>query len=211
MPESNPFEMLIITMKNPAVTPVHPRPKTIKPLATLLLGDTDSPATTTGSLGVLTTDTETPVVSETAVGTDLLEALKILTELGVDTVGQDVRVLAVNNVALSVEEPGGDLVLCGVLDDRHNTLELFGGKLTSTAVEYSLVFSKNSSNSTFSSSFFSPEKLVLMGVFSYRLFRSTSAFLQTKLEYRRPTPLILVKAYITFCLPSTLVFRRRKI
>lgn len=46
---------------------------------------------------------------------------------------------------------------------------------------------------------------------SYRLFRSTSAFLQTKLEYRRPTPLILVKAYITFCLPSTLVFRRRKI
>lgn len=196
-------------MKNPAVTPVHPRPKTIKPLTTLLLGDTDSPATTTGSLGVLTTDTETPVVSETAVGTDLLEALKIITELGVDTVGQDVRVLAVNNVALSVEEPGGDLVLCGVLDDRHNTLELFGGELTSTAVKYSLVFQ----NSSYSTSFhgFCQKKLVLMGVFSYRLFRSTSAFLQTKLEYRRPTPLILVKAYITFCLPSTLVFRRRKI
>jgi len=48
-------------------------------------------------------------------------------------------------------------------------------------------------------------------VLAYRLFRSTSAFLQTRLEYRRPTPLILVKAYITFCLPSTLVFRRRKI
>lgn len=46
---------------------------------------------------------------------------------------------------------------------------------------------------------------------SYRLFRSTSAFLQTKLEYRRPTPLILVRAYMTFCLPSTLVLRRRKI
>jgi hypothetical protein len=42
-----------------------------------------------------------------------------------------------------------------------------------------------------------------------RLDRSTSAFLQTKLEYRRPTPLILVKAYMTFCLPSTLVFNRR--
>lgn len=122
-------------MKNPAVTPVHPRPKTIKPLTTLLLGDTDSPAATTGSLGVLTTDTEAPVVSETAVGADLLEALKILTELGVDAVGQDVRVLAVNNVALSVEEPARDLVLCGVLDDRHNTLELFGGKLTSTAAK----------------------------------------------------------------------------
>lgn len=144
--------MLIITMKNPAVTPVHPRPKTIKPLATLLLGDTDSPAATAGSLGVLTTDTETPVVSETAVGADLLEALEILTELGVDTVGQDVRVLAVNNVALSVEEPGRDLVLCGVLDDRHNTLELFGGKLTSTAAKYSLV-PNNSSISILVSSF----------------------------------------------------------
>ena len=37
-----------------------------------------------------------------------------------------------------------------------------------------------------------------------------SAFLQTKLEYRRPTPLILVKAYMTFCFPSTLVLRRRR-
>ena len=42
---------------------------------------------------------------------------------------------------------------------------------------------------------------------SYRLFRSTSAFLQTKLEYRRPTPLIFVKAYITFCLPVPIVKR----
>ena len=46
---------------------------------------------------------------------------------------------------------------------------------------------------------------------AYRLLKSTSAFLQTKLEYRRPTPLIFVKAYMIFCLPSTLVLRRRRI
>lgn len=45
---------------------------------------------------------------------------------------------------------------------------------------------------------------------TYRLFKSTSAFLQTKLEYRRPTPLILVKAYMIFCFPSTFVLRRRR-
>src|SRR5271154_1503368 len=45
---------------------------------------------------------------------------------------------------------------------------------------------------------------------AYRLVKSTSAFLQTKLEYLRPTPLILVKAYMIFCLPSTLVLRRRR-
>lgn len=38
-------------------------------------------------------------------GADLLEALEIVTELGVDTVGEDLVVLAVNNITLSVEEP----------------------------------------------------------------------------------------------------------
>lgn len=104
-----------------------------KPL--LLLADTDGPATTTSGLGVLATDTEAPVVTETTVSADLLEALEILTELGVDTVGEDLVVLAVDNVALSVEEPGGDLVLGGVLDDGDNALELFRGKLTGAVVE----------------------------------------------------------------------------
>ena len=101
-------------------------------LTTLLLGDTDGAATATGSLGVLSTDTETPVVTETTVGANLLEALEIVTELGVDAVGEDLVVLAVNNVALSVEEPGWDLVLGWVLDDGDDALELFGSKLTGT-------------------------------------------------------------------------------
>jgi hypothetical protein len=130
MPESNPLEMLK-KMEIPAVTPVHPKPTRIKCLTTLLLGDTDGPATATGGLGVLTTDTETPVVSETTVGADLLEALEILTELGVDTVGEDVGVLAIDDIALSVDEPGRDLVLGGVLEDGDDSLELFGGELTS--------------------------------------------------------------------------------
>lgn len=74
-------------------------------LTTLLLGDTDSPAATTGGLGVLAADAQAPVVSETTVGADLLQALEIITELGVDTVGEDLVVLAVDNVALSVKEP----------------------------------------------------------------------------------------------------------
>jgi hypothetical protein len=66
------------------------------------------------------------------------------------------------------------------LDDGDDALEFFGGEFTGAG------------------------ELVIDGVssVSYRLLRSTSAFLQTKLEYRRPTPLILVKAYMTFCLPA---------
>lgn len=83
---------------------------------------------------MLATDTQAPVVAETAVGADLLQALKVLTELAVQAVGNNLRVLAVGDVALSVQEPRGDLVLSGGLEDGDDTLELFGGEFTS-AVE----------------------------------------------------------------------------
>lgn len=108
----------------------------------LLLADTDGASTTTGGLGVLTADTETPVVTETTVGADLLQALEILTDLAVEGVGDDLGVLAIGDVALSVEEPGGDLVLGGGLEDSDDTLELFGGEFTSTVrdIKVNLVF-----------------------------------------------------------------------
>jgi hypothetical protein len=98
----------------------------------LLLGDTDDATTTTSGLGVLTTDTDAPVVTETTVSADLLETLQVLTELVVKTVGQELSVLAIDKVLLSVEEPLGDLVLGGVLHDGDKTLELFVGELTSS-------------------------------------------------------------------------------
>lgn len=104
----------------------------------LLLADTDGASAAASSLGVLTTDTETPVVTQTTVGADLLQALKILTELAVQTVGQNLGVLAIDDIALSVEEPGGDLVLGGVLEDGDDTLEFFGGELTSALAQINI-------------------------------------------------------------------------
>jgi len=71
-------------------------------------------------------------MTETTMSTDLLQAFQIITELGVDTVGENLRVLAIDDIALTIEEPGGDLVLGGVLDDGDDSLEFFGGKLAST-------------------------------------------------------------------------------
>ena len=70
---------------------------------------------------------------QTTVGADLLQSLEIVTELAVDAVGEDLVVLAVHDVALTVEEPRGDLVLGWVLDDGDDTLELFGGEFTGAA------------------------------------------------------------------------------
>lgn len=74
----------------------------------------------------MTTDTETPVVADTSVSADLLEALNVVTELGLDTVGQQLRVLAVDNVLLPVEEPVGDLERGRVLQDLDQALTAAG-------------------------------------------------------------------------------------
>lgn len=72
-------------------------------------------------------------------GTDLLQTLQILTELALHVVGENLRVLSVDDVALSVEEPGWDLVLGRVLDDGHDALEFFGGDFSGAVVIHSLV------------------------------------------------------------------------
>jgi len=110
-------------------------PKKPNNLTTLLLGHTDGTAATARRLGVLAANAEAPVVTETTVRADLLQALQVITELRVDTVGEDLRVLAVDNVALAVEEPAGDLVGGGVLDDGDETLKLLGAELTGALVQ----------------------------------------------------------------------------
>lgn len=90
----------------------------------LLLGDTDCASTTSSGLGVLTADSEAPVVTHTAMGADFLETLQILTQLRIDQRGGQLGIFAVDDVLLSVQEPIWDLVLTWVRDDGHNLLDL---------------------------------------------------------------------------------------
>ena len=71
-------------------------------------------------------------MTKTTVSTDLLQALQIITKFGIDTVGENLRILAIDDIALTIEEPCWDLVLCWVLDDGDDSLELLGGKFTGT-------------------------------------------------------------------------------
>lgn len=73
---------------------------------------------------MLATHTQAPVVTQTTVGTDLLQSFQILTQFGVDVGGGQLRVLAIDDVLLSVQEPIGDLVLAGVRDDGDDLLNL---------------------------------------------------------------------------------------
>jgi len=118
----------------------------------LLVRDTNSASTTTSRLGVLTTDTEAPIVTETTVRADTLEALEVLTELVVETVGEDLGSLSVLGVLLSVQEPGGDLVVHGVLQDLNNLVDLLSAQLSSTATEVNLGLAASEGRQTTSNS-----------------------------------------------------------
>ena len=100
----------------------------------LLLGHTHRLSAAARRASVLTTDAQTVRVADTTVSTDLLQALKIVTELDGNGVGQDVLGLAGLGVALTVEEPSGDLVLQGIGEDVGQTLNLLVGEGTSTAL-----------------------------------------------------------------------------
>lgn len=63
---------------------------------------------------------------------DLLQPFQVLTQLALHSVRQYLGVLAINNIALPVKKPRGNLILGRVLDDRNNALELFRGNITGT-------------------------------------------------------------------------------
>ena len=60
----------------------------------LLLGHTDGPSPPSSGLGVLSTHSDTPVVTETPVGADLLQTLQVLTELVVEEISHHLAGLA---------------------------------------------------------------------------------------------------------------------
>lgn len=84
---------------------------------------------------MLTSHLQTPEVSDTSVSSDLLQSLQVVSQLGLHVVGQDMVVLAVNLVLLSVQEPSWDLVVGWVLHDGDNSLQLFLGQLTGTLLQ----------------------------------------------------------------------------
>jgi len=101
----------------------------------LLLGHTDSSSTSPSGLGVLTPDSETPVVSQTSVRPNLLQSLQVFTELRLQVVGDDLRELSILDILLPVEEPIWDLVLPRVRHDRDYLLHLLLGELSSALGE----------------------------------------------------------------------------
>jgi len=84
--------------------------------------------------GVLSTDTDTPPVTETAMGTDLLHTFNVITKLGIEVLGEDLTVLSGLEILLSIQEPKRDLELTRVLDDSNELFNFISSELSSSLV-----------------------------------------------------------------------------
>ena len=87
---------------------------------------------------MLSADPHGPPVTKTTVSPDLLHALNVITEFGVDVLGKNVHVLSSLEILLTVEEPKGDLELAGVLDDGHHLFNLIRRELSGPLVDVNL-------------------------------------------------------------------------
>ena len=105
-----------------------------------LLGHTNSATTSSSCLGVLTTDTETPPVTETPVRPDLLQTLQILSQFVVKTVRQKLAESTISLVLLPVKEPIRNLICSWVLHDGDHLLNFFFSELTSPLGDINIGF-----------------------------------------------------------------------
>lgn len=78
---------------------------------------------------MLSSDLESPLVSETAVGSHFEEAFDVFSEFGFQDVGGHLEVFAFLVVALPVEEPAGDSVAFGLCDEFGDGVALVFGEL----------------------------------------------------------------------------------
>ena len=92
--------------------------------------NSDADSSSSGGLGVLTSDLEEPVMSETSVLFDLLHTFDVLSDLGFEGVGGDVKVSSVSEISSAVESPDGDIESRGVGDDLVDLVPVSLGNLT---------------------------------------------------------------------------------
>ena len=72
-------------------------------------------------------------MSKTTMRPNFLQSFQVVTKLGVNSIREDLGVLSIDDVLLSIQEPCGDFELGGVLDDSHKSLELVGVEVTGTS------------------------------------------------------------------------------
>src|SRR3569832_1989606 len=91
-------------------------------------------ATSRGA-GVLSSHTNIPPVTKTAMSPNFLQAFDIITQLGGNVLRKDLRVLSRLDILLTIEEPEWDLELTWILNDSHQFFNFIGSQFTGTLID----------------------------------------------------------------------------
>lgn len=91
----------------------------------------DNFAAATGGASVLSADAESPVMAQTAMMANLLQALQIHTQASANVVGQNVRRGTVDAVLLTIQKPVRHSVLSGLSESLHQLFNLVLVQLSS--------------------------------------------------------------------------------
>ena len=100
----------------------------------LLSGDSEGLSASTGGLGSLSSNSDTPVMSETSMVLGLSHSLEILSHESVNVVGNDLVPSSFLWIFLSVQEPLWDVVLKGSGEEILDLSDLFFVDLTGSLV-----------------------------------------------------------------------------
>lgn len=84
---------------------------------------------------MLSTHSDLPPMTKTTMGSNLLHALNVITQLGINVLGENLTVLSSLKILLTIEEPEGNLELTWVLDNGDKLFNLIGGEFTGTLVD----------------------------------------------------------------------------
>ena len=116
----------------------------------LLSGNTECLSASTGRLSSLTSDSESPVMSETSMLLAFSHSFKILSESGIHLIGNQLRVQSTSWVLLSIEEPSWDIVFSWSGQNVIDSSNLFLSHLTTSFINIALsnTESKNGKSST---------------------------------------------------------------
>ena len=104
----------------------------------LLSGNTEGLTASTGGLGSLSSNSVTPVMSETSMVLGFSHSLKILSHIGIQVVGDELGPGSALWVLLSVEEPFWDVVISWSGDDVVNSLDLLFVHLSGSFIAVNL-------------------------------------------------------------------------
>ena len=104
----------------------------------LLSGNSESLSASTGGLGSLSSNSNAPVMSETSVVLGLLHSFQVLSQDGIELIGNQVGPSSVSWVLLSVHEPLWDVVLTWSSTDVVEGSDLLLSDFSRSLVEINL-------------------------------------------------------------------------